>query len=331
MNAVVTLTPAAAIDHTYVMDSLTLDHVNRAASSHTELSGKGVNVAQAISLATVEVSAVLQLHASDRDLAGRSPVHPFISATTAERPTRINTTIIHDHGHTTKVNQSPVPLTAAEWQKLCQRTKDEISRLGAGWLVISGSIPTYTTGGAVDITELLEWAATQGVKTALDTSGPALEGALGASVPITLIKPNTHELAAHLGRSLRTVGDVIAAARELLTGALEIVYVSMGVDGALCITKSGVWLARATAATVANTAGAGDASLAGFVSGYMAAGMDSNNGGAAFEQAITRAASWGAHAVSLETTMLFSVATAPPANTQQNPDPAQALNDPAIL
>src|SRR6218665_834123 len=61
MTAVVTLTPSAAVDRTYRLGQLHRGRVNRASAVHSELSGKGVNVAAALAAAGTRVSAVLAI------------------------------------------------------------------------------------------------------------------------------------------------------------------------------------------------------------------------------------------------------------------------------
>lgn len=324
MSGIVTLTPAPAIDLTYRVGALELGEVNRAREVHTELSGKGVNVARAVALAGLPVSAVLALGAEGEALAHEGGFAHLLAAVADEGRTRVNTTLLDDSGVTTKVNESPVPVSAALWRALEQRTERELERLGADWLVVSGSIPALVGGGRqVAFLELVRRASALGVPVAVDTAGAALRAVAGDLGPVALIKPNTHELAELTGRRLDTVGDVTAAARELHEAGCDIVYVSMGADGALAVSASGVQLARARA-TVVNTAGAGDASLAGFLVGSSRSGGSVDVG-----EGLRLAASWGALAVGQATTLLGSVADAPPATLEQDPDPATPLSEPA--
>lgn len=331
MTGIVTLTPSAAIDHTYLLTEFVTGKVNRARSMHTELSGKGVNVGHAIALAGHPVTAVFALGEEDRARAGRSPAGLRLRTVAVPGRTRINTTILDEHGRTTKVNESPHPLTDDTWHALCQATLDEIERLDADWLVLCGSIPARAGGGdSVSFTRLLKDAAARGTRVALDTSGEALERAIRDFSAISLIKPNTHELAALVRRDLRTFGDVIVAASELRRHGVETVFVSMGEDGALLVAEEGTWFARADAATIANSAGAGDASLAGFLVGLRVAHANADASRPALANALALAASWGALAVGQPTTVLASLDGAPFATVLPDPDPATSLRDPAV-
>jgi 1-phosphofructokinase len=326
MSGIVTVTAAAAIDRTYHVAELRPGEVNRAESVSVELSGKGVNVAHAVSLAGLPVAAVLPLGADGLRLAGHPDLAGLLAVVPVEGHTRVNTTLLDPSTGTTKVNESPVPLPAAAWTALVERVDAEISRLDADWLVLSGSVPVVEgTEGLVDVVGLMRSARRRGVRVAVDTAGGAFDLVSRHLDLVTLVKPNTHELAAIVGRALETVGDVVAAAQELRDAGCDIVYVSMGADGALALSASGVQLARARA-TVVNTAGAGDASLAGFLVGSSSpAGADPD-----VPAGLALAASWGALAVSRATTLLGSLAGAPEAVLDGRPDDGVRLSEPAL-
>jgi len=331
MNAIVTLTPSAAIDHTYLLSELVVGQVNRACSAHSELSGKGVNVGHAIALAGRRVSAVLALGQQDLAFAEQVTSGSHLRAVGVPGRTRINTTILDEHGHTTKINESPIPLADEHWRELCRVTLEEIERLDADWLVLCGSIPTRAgSNELVPFTDLLREAAALGTRVALDTSGAALDRAVADLGLVTLLKPNTHELAALVRRELRTIADVTAAAAELRALGVDTVYVSMGEDGALAVAEQGVWWARANVDTVVNSAGAGDASLAGFLVGTGADAEGEGRSEPTLSRALAMAVSWGALAVTQSTTLLTSLEAAPEATVLRDPDPATRLRDPAV-
>ncbi|MGK9148961.1 bifunctional hydroxymethylpyrimidine kinase/phosphomethylpyrimidine kinase [Plantibacter flavus] len=323
MSGIVTVTPAAAIDQTYRVAALRIGDVNRADGVSTELSGKGVNVARAIALSDVAVRAVVPL-GEDGGLLAREPaLAELLSIVETGGRTRVNTTILDAVTGTTKVNEPAIPLSLSVWEQVVQAASDDIERLGADWLVVSGTIPDVAGGGGpVDIVELLRRAGEHGARVAVDTAGAALRLAARHLDLVHLLKPNVHELAELTGRELRTVGDVAHAAGELHEAGCDLVYVSMGADGALVRSVDGLWHARARATPV-NTAGAGDASLAGFLVGLR--GADGRDDVAA---AISAAASWGALAVSSATTILESLDGAQEAILVRDPDPSTSLSEP---
>lgn len=322
MTGIVTVTLSAAIDQTYVLAALVTGAVNRSRSAHREVSGKGVNVARAIDLAGHSVSAVLALGEQDLPLLAEIESGQVFHTVAVPGHTRVNTTIIDDHGQTTKVNEPSIPLTREQWHALRDLAMTEIERLDADWLVLCGTVPTLVeTGELVPFGELVEAASVGGTRVAVDTSGEALDLLVARHLgDLALIKPNTHELADAVGRDLESIGDVIAAAQELRARGVDTVYVSMGEDGALAVAQGGVWWARAAAPALVNAAGAGDASLAGFLVHALEHGVPA---------ALSAAASWGALAVSQPTTLLSAPDTAPAAELVASPDPERKLRDPA--
>lgn len=81
-----------------------------------------------------------------------------------------------------------------------------------------------------------------------------------------LIKPNEEEIVTYMKRPIETVEDAIAAAKELHGRGIESVMVSLGGRGAVLACKDGTFFAEAKSITPISTVGAGDSSIAGFLS-----------------------------------------------------------------
>ena len=326
-SPVVTLTLAGAIDATYRVGSLSVGEFVRAAAYEREVSGKGVNVAMALAAAGREAVAVVVMGADDEPLArdhGEVLRPVFVPGAT-----RVNTSIIDAGGATTKVNAPAPPLDAETWRAAREAVLAEIDGRGAGWLVVSGTVPHLDGpgGGSPDLAGLMRAAADRGARVALDTSGAALDGAMADSASFSLVKPNADELAELTGRALRTIGDVEEAARILIGRGLTAVYASLGADGVLVVTDGATVRAKARAVRVANTAGAGDASLAGFLLGLGSGGLDDAE---ALGRAAASAAAWGAHAVAQETTIVRSLDGMPEAVVEPDPDRSERLTEPGL-
>jgi len=327
--AVVTLTAAGAIDATYRVPLVRPGSFTRASAYSREMSGKGVNVSAALALADRTTTAVVVIGHDDLDFAERSAHAALLRPVTVPGATRVNTSIIDDAGLTTKVNAPSDPLEIAVWDDVVAVTLAEVDRLGAGWLVVSGSIPLLAgTTETADLTTLLDGARQRGARVAIDGSGPALARSVQGAIRPSLIKPNTGELAELTGRSLRTHGEVADAARELVDRGVTAVYASLGADGVVVVTARAVIHAKAGAARLANTAGAGDASLAGFLVGLGGESLDETE---ALAAAASAAASWGAHAVAQESTILPHLRGLPVAAVAVDPDPGIVLSEPALV
>lgn len=320
---VVTLTPAGAIDATYLVGDFERGALLRASGYTREVSGKGVNLSAAIAHAGVPTVAVVVLGEEDLAFAERSPHAGFLQIVPVPGATRVNTAILDAGGATTKVNAPAPALPADVWDRAVDRALAE-ARTG-DWLVLCGTLPALAGGeGPVDPVELFARARERGIRLAVDTSGAGLARLLERTPDLDLIKPNTAELAELTGRALSSIGDVAAAARLLLARGLRLAYISMGADGALAVSADRVVHALARPARLGNTAGAGDASLAGFLVGLDEGGADP------LAAAAARAAAWGAHAVAQDSTILPGLDGVPEPVVTADPDPRTPLSEPAV-
>jgi 1-phosphofructokinase/6-phosphofructokinase 2 len=129
----------------------------------------------------------------------------------------------------------------------------------------------------------------RGIRVAVDSSGAPMARAVAARPH--LVKPNHEELAELVGHPLPTLGDVHAAALDLVAGGIEVVAVSLGADGALLVTADELVHARASITAPLSTVGAGDCMLAGLLDG-LSRGLDAAD-------ALAAAVTWGAAAVTL--------------------------------
>jgi len=101
----------------------------------------------------------------------------------------------------------------------------------------------------------------------LDVDGLALRAGILARPDV--IKPNIHELSELVGRELKGLDEICAAAREINRQGVRIVLVSMGGKGILLVSEGHEYLAVPPNVDVQSTIGAGDSSVAGFISGLM--------------------------------------------------------------
>lgn len=131
------------------------------------------------------------------------------------------------------------------------------------WLIASGSLPP----GVPDdfYAQLAQQARQQGQRLVLDTSGPALAAALQAGV--YLLKPSLRELRELTGQPLPDVQAWQQAVQHFIAqGQAEMVALSLGEQGALLASRSGVWQAAALPVPAnGGTTGAGDCFLAALV------------------------------------------------------------------
>lgn len=301
MSGIVTLTAAGAIDATYRVGSLRPGTFTRADGYTREVSGKGVNVAAALAAGGADTAAVVVLGADDVRFARGGVTAPLLRIVEVPGATRVNTSIVDAEGATTKVNAPTPPLSSAAWDATVAALREELSARTDPWLVISGSLPQLAdTGALVDLAAVRAVAREHGARVAVDTSGAALDTLLADPAGIDLLTPNADELSAAVGRPLATLGEVITAGREIVARGVTTVLASLGADGLVAVTADRAVFARATAPSVANTAGAGDAALAGFLLGLTRAAAGADR----LASAAASAAEWGAHAVAHASTLV---------------------------
>lgn len=315
---VITVTPAPAIDRTYVLDSLRPGEVHRAREVHAELAGKGVNVTKALTVGGTSSLAVLPL--SEEDAA--SLADPLIYAHQVSARLRINVTLIDDSGQTTKINEQAPALTHGEWSDLVEATLSLAHFHNAPWILLAGTIPHTSEGDPLSLERIFEKAHERGISVGLDTSGSALLDLAQAGLP-DFIKPNAAELADCVGRSLTTIGDIVDAAIEVHQWGVQYVLVSLGPDGMLGVSPEGITHASTAPVTVRNTIGAGDASVAGFLA-HVVDHPDE------FAEAVSQGVAWGALKVQDVSSQLHSVEGPPEVFLTDSPERDTVLLEPGV-
>ena len=331
---VVTLTPAPVLDRTYFVSKVAVGGVNRAQAVGEELAGKGINVSRALHVGHIKAPGVVPIGNSDPTVLDRTNSSSFITPLWVDGDLRVSTTIVEDDGSTTRITETPRALSQADWESVVDLTEQTVKANHAKWLVVAGAHPLIKeTGDFVDMTSLFDRMDDLGVRVVLDTSGqPLIKWARSGRVAV--IKPNCEELATAVGRPLTTIGDVIDAAHELCEHGIEAVLASLGGDGIIAVTKAGYVGARTNPVKVSNTVGAGDATLAGFLSAVgpnplpegetvLGVGFDVIHG-------VATAVRWGAAKVTQATSGLKTVDNLPESFINENPDRSKLLDEPAL-
>ncbi|CAM3072703.1 1-phosphofructokinase [Rariglobus hedericola] len=262
--SITTLTLNPAIDRTVTIPVFTAGAVNRVESTSDRPGGKGINVAAALAEHGNSVAA-LGFLGRDNETAFTT----FFAKRGIEDhclrlngSTRVGIKITDPVRHeTTDINFPGLTPTFTDLTAL----RAQIAALKGGWCVLAGSLPPEVPTSIYR--EFITTLKTNGVRTVLDSSGEALRQALKAGPDC--IKPNVHELEAHLGRALPTEADVIAAAREIVAGGVHLVVVSRGAEGACFVTANETVIARPPVVTVRSTVGAGDAMVAGILTAQL--------------------------------------------------------------
>lgn len=251
---ILTLTFNPAIDHTYVLDEA-LDHgkISRTDVSRFDAGGKGINVATYVNALGQEAVATGILGGFTgqfirKELDRQGLEHDFIES----GRTRVNTTILAD-GEEYKINHDGESATAEAVEKLV----DKINRKEAETVVISGSLPPGLNHEAVrKVRENVD------AEVAVDLHGDVL-GKLEGDYLVA--KPNRDELSEATGVDVDSVEKAVEASQILLDKGFENVLASLGAEGAVLVTPNESHRVKGIETEVADTTGAGDALLSGFI------------------------------------------------------------------
>jgi fructose-1-phosphate kinase PfkB-like protein len=155
--------------------------------------------------------------------------------------------------------------------------------------------------------DLAQFVRDRGANVAIDGSGPEFKAAM--NVKPDLIKPNQFELAELVGRELKTIHDVISAARELIETGIGQVLCSLGKDGAILVTHDEVIHCEPAKSEIGTPVGAGDILLAIYL------------GGGAKPSALKEAIAWSAASVPLPGTAIPTKAQAAAVEVKVNEIP----------
>ncbi|MER7745748.1 1-phosphofructokinase [Streptomyces bacillaris] len=258
---ILTVTPNPSLDRTYELPGLVRGTVLRATADRVDPGGKGINVSRAVAAAGHRTVAVAPMGGPEGALLARLLGEHGIEAAgvPVAGSTRINVTLVEPDATLTKINAAGPELSAAEAEDVLEAVRARSA--AADWIACCGSLPRGLPPQWY--AELVARSHRAGARIALDTSGAALTAALREGPDV--IKPNAQELAEAVGRPLATVGDALKAAEELRERGAGAVLASLGADGQLLVEASGSYFATARVATVRSNVGAGDASLAGFL------------------------------------------------------------------
>ncbi|WP_410764667.1 1-phosphofructokinase [Haloferax sp. DFSO60] len=254
---ILTVTPNPAVDHTIQFDEpLTTDVVHRTDDAVFTAGGKGINVAKYTTALGVDATAsgflgghfgqLIHDRLADEDVAA-----DFVGI---DSNTRLNTTVLATDGEY-KLNHNGPHIDAADVDELVSTVEANDPDM----LHIGGSLPPGMPLSAIDrLADAGDW------ETAIDTGGETLTE---LDADYFICKPNESELADATGRPVETTEEAIVAARELRECGFEYVLASLGGDGAVLVGPDGALSAPALDVDVADTVGAGDALLSGFLAG----------------------------------------------------------------
>ncbi len=253
-------TPAA--QRVMIFRKLTPDAVNRAATTLDGVAGKAINVAKILKTLGAHPIATGFLGGARGEILRAAMAEKKIESdfVMVKAPTRQCITVIDESAgtHTELVEESR-PVTPADFGKFMAVVRRRIA--GCRAVVMSGTIASG--GPATLYRDCVRLAEDAGALSVVDAQGAALTEALKAKPG--LVKPNRPELAATVGRELKSNADVMRAMRELCERGAQRVLVTAGRQPALAFDGKIFRRIITPRIRVVNPIGSGDAFTTGVV------------------------------------------------------------------
>ncbi|HAT4124587.1 TPA: 1-phosphofructokinase [Clostridium perfringens] len=257
-----TLTLNPSIDYIIDVENLELGKVNRTSKDFKFPGGKGINVSRILGNQKIDNIALGFLGGFtgkfiEDNLNSLGVKTEFIKV---KGDSRINVKI--KSNEETEINGAGPMITSEELDSLFNRLDQLVE---GDILVLAGSIPSTLPKDLY--LQIQKRVSKKNVKVVVDTSGKALLEAI-KNKPF-LIKPNNHEIEEIFDVKINSEKELIKYGKDLVSLGAENVIISMAGDGALLITKDGVFKGNAPKGEVKNSVGAGDSLVGGFLAKYV--------------------------------------------------------------
>jgi 6-phosphofructokinase 2 len=260
-----TITLNPSLDRTLWIDRIRDDVSNRILEERSYAGGKSVDVSKVLKNLQVDnVALGLVGGFAGRELEGRL-LNDGIQCDFIRVPGETRTNIIiheKETGRQLAFNARGPEIRPSELMQLVE----QIEALHCPEVVaIGGSLPP---GVSPEIyRRMITIVKRCQSRVVLDVDGQALK--VGIKALPNVIKPNIHELSELVGHELKSLEEIIAAARDICSQGVEVVLVSMGPRGILLVSEGKEYHATPPNVMVESTIGAGDSSVAGFIYGLV--------------------------------------------------------------
>jgi 6-phosphofructokinase 2 len=265
MTAIVTLTMNPAVGVNTATEQVVPNRKLRCTQAAHEPEGGGINVARAVRILGGDARAIFLAGgvtgARLAVLVAEEGVESHPIETAGETREIVNVAEGSSGSHFRFMMEGP-PVREAEWKQALEtiRSLEPAPR----YLVASGTLPAGVPDDFYG--QLSRIAAERSFRLIVDTSGPALQHAVGAGT--FLIKPNLTELRELTGSTGGAFSDFFlegAASALVSSGRTHVVVISLGSGGAIVATERGPSRIAAPIVSVGSIIGAGDSMVAGIV------------------------------------------------------------------
>lgn len=256
MITTVTLNPA--LDKLMEIESINIGETNRAEILSSSAAGKGIDVAKVLRDFKREVNAT--------GFLGGIVAPIFKHCFEAEKindyfieiegQTRTNIQLFDKLGKRTELLEKGPEVSESEREQLLQKVEELAKQSSV--VAICGSAPRGID--ADYFTRLIQLAKANCKHVIVDTSGAFLKVAIDQKPK--MIKPNKDEMFELMGVKSATEDEMIQYAEKICEDGIEYVLISLGKEGAMLVSRNGVWKGAAPEVEVKSTLGCGDTVVA---------------------------------------------------------------------
>ena len=266
---VYTVTFNPALDYVVFVNDIKFREVNRIEKELVQAGGKGINVSMVLAELGVKSRAIGFVAGFTGAAIEESVIEHGIDADFVHLDSglsRINIKL-KSNGET-ELNANGPKISDRALKELFERLGELVD---GDVLVLAGSVPDSLPQDIYQ--QILEYLSGKKIVTVIDASKDLLTNTL--KYKPYLIKPNLDELGEIFGEKPNSKEEILSYATHLQEMGAQNVLVSMADDGALLLEADGeVRYCEACKGTVVNSVGAGDAMVAGFVSGILDKDVD---------------------------------------------------------
>lgn len=257
---ILTVTPNTCIDHVLFVPHFGMNMTIRATQSLESIAGKPTDVSWIMGELGLPTLA-LGFRAGPTGQLIESMLHEkgvTTDFTLASGDSRRNIVIIaEDESGQSTITSSSLRVSTDDIAALVARYEKALS--DATVVVMGGTLPEGAPPALY--TDLIKMARDAGLPVIFDASEPYLTAGLAAGP--TFVKPNRDELTRHLGREITSTALTYEAGLQLRDQYGTQPIISLGDEGGLAVLADRAFHIPSLPVRVVNTAGAGDAILAG--------------------------------------------------------------------
>ena len=256
----ITLNPAYDV-HAYT-EHFEPFHENLAKVLSRDAGGKGVNISRALTSCGTDNTAIIVVgkdncadFKADIEAAGMKTI-----IFEKEGRIRENLTLHTSDSDETRISFAGFSIDDGILEEISSAISADADTI----VTFTGRVPTGISMSAVK--DFLLDLSEKGAKIVIDSRSFSLDDIYACSP--WLIKPNQEEISEYFSKDITTADQAVSAAKEMATHGIENIMISLGSEGALLLCGGKLYIARPPKIEAISTIGAGDSSIAGFISAF---------------------------------------------------------------